>query len=62
MKAQDIKTGTSLTDIRDGRVVYGWIATGDAVTEAGMVYVPVRYVDGLDSALTFIYDAEVDVD
>lgn len=45
-----------------GRVYDGWKATGDAVSEAGMVYIPIKYFDGLESTIVRIYDAEINVD
>lgn len=63
MKAQDIKIGMKHR-VRDqkGRVIAGWTATGDAVAEGGMVYIAVKYLDGLDSAITRILDAEIEVE
>lgn len=63
MKAQDVKAGMTSTQFNERRRVEGgWKATGDAVVEAGMVYIPVHFYAGPESTITYIYDAEVEVD
>lgn len=62
MKAQDVKAGHKHVERASGKIVGGWKATGDAVVDGGMVYIPVKYFDGLESAITRIYNAEVEVE
>lgn len=62
MQAEGIRTGDRYDQLDGrGRTTGGWTATGDAVVEAGMVYIPVRYHDGLDSVITRIVGAQVDL-
>jgi hypothetical protein len=63
MKAQDIKTGDTLTYLNWGRkVMGGWTATGDAVVEGNQVYVPAKDFTGSEGTHIFKLDEEVPID
>lgn len=62
MQAEGIKTGDRHDDYDDqGNVTGGWIATGDAVTVDGTVWIPVRHHDGEDDQVIARPGAQIDL-